>query len=305
MKKYKRHSKFHDYLRNTFLSIVCRISPKMAISIAYRGSLHKKMDWKDPKDLNEKINWLKIYGDTSRWAQLSDKYEVRNFIKERGVEELLVKLYGVWDSPDDIDFSKLPDRFVMKMNNGCNSVILVTDKSKLDVDMIKKQFKKWMKERFGLATIELHYLDIKPRIIAEQLLENDNKESESLVDYKFWCLDGEPYYIFVCIDRVLNKGMRVAMYDTNWNLIPNMLDGPHKNDNVDRIEKPACFEQMLNYARILSKGFPEVRVDLYESKGKVYFGEMTFTSQGGFMKYFTPEKLLEMGAKVTLPIRHK
>ena len=170
------------------------------------------------------------------------------------------------------------------------------------MDSIKKQFKKWMKERFGLATIELHYLDIKPRIIAEQLLENDNKESESLVDYKFWCLDGEPYCVFVCIDRVLNKGMRVAMYDTNWNLIPNMLDGPHKNDNVEHVAKPACFEQMLHYARVLSKGFPEVRVDLYESKGKVYFGEMTFTSQGGFMKYFTTEKLLEMGSRVTLPL---
>lgn len=300
MAKNYNHSKLHNTLRDAFLSAMCRISPKTAISIIFKRVLHKKMDWEDPKDFNEKVNWLKIYGDSSLWARLTDKYEVREYIKERGLEDILVKLYGVWDNADDIDFESLPEQFVLKTTNGCNTVMLVTDKKALNISETRKKLNSWLKFKMGRATVEPHYFKIKPRIIAEELLKNDNPQSSSLVDYKFICTDGEPRMIMICADRVLGQRMSCSFYDMNWNYLPEQSLGQHAG-NVVRIDKPQCYDELLRVCRILAAGHPQVRVDLYVTGGKVFFGEMTFTFQGGYIDYITPEKLLELGQQITLP----
>lgn len=304
MAKNYHHSKLHIYLRDTFLSTLCRVNPKWAISIIFKRVLHKNMNWKDPRDYNEKINWLKIYGDSDTWARLTDKYSVREYIKECGLEHILVKLYGVWDTADEMDFEALPNQFVLKTTNGCNTVMLVKDKSKINVEEVREQFSKWLKEPMGYATVEPHYFKIKPRIIAEELLQNDNPQSTSLVDYKFICTDGEPRMIMLCADRVLGERMSCSFYDMDWNYLADQSLGQHAG-NVVKLDKPSCFDEMVSICRILAKNQPQVRVDLYQSGNKVYFGELTFTFQGGYIDYITPEKLRELGNQITLPNKSK
>lgn len=260
----------------------------------------KELNWGDPQDLNEKINWLKFNTDLTEWTRLSDKYRVREYIKERGREDLLVPIYGCWEKAEDIDFNTLPDKFVLKTNHGCGTVMLVEDKSKLNLKEIRKELNSWLKIKFGVRTVEPQYVNIKPLLIAEKLLDNDNSESSSLVDYKVWCFDGKAYCIMVCANRIIGVGMNLCFYDLNWNPLPDMLSGHHKDDRI-YIEKPQCLEELIRDAEDLAKGHPEVRVDFYIVNNKIYFGEMTFTSLGGYMDYISPEYLLEMGRLVTLP----
>lgn len=221
---------------------------------------------------------------------------------ERGGADLLVDLYAAWDNIEDIDFSNLPDRFVLKANNGCGTVLLISNKNEVSIRRIRKICKHWMKDKFGYLTAEIQYPPIKPMIIAEQFLENDTPSSSSIVDYKVFCLDGNPYCILVCANRVIGEKAELAFYDLEWNKIPDMLSGSHKANDVS-IEKPKCLKELLDAATLLAKGHPEVRVDFYIVNNRVFFGEMTFTSLGGYMDYIAPKYLDEMGARVTLPIQ--
>lgn len=268
--------------------------PKSFAQYKYWSKFHKFINWKNPKDLNEKINWLKFYGDNKSWVKLTDKFEVRKYVKEKGLSNILVHLYGVWDNVEDIDFSTLPRSFVLKSTHGCGTVLLVKDKEKMDVDIIKSQLKKWMTYVFGARTAEPHYIKIKARIIAEEYLDNDCNESTSIVDYKIWCLNGEPYCFMVCADREIGNSAQFGFYDLQWNKIPDMISGPHAN-NIVNVHKPDNIDELISIARKLAEGHPIVRVDLYDINGKVYFGELTFTSLGGYMDYISPKYLQIMG----------
>ena len=176
------------------------------------------MDFNNPRDLNEKINWCKFYSDTSMWGKLADKYAVRGYVKEKGLEDILVKLYGVWDDVDKIDFESLPDSFILKSNNGSGTNLIVNNKADLDLEKTRKLLKGWLETPFGYKLGEPHYLTIKPMIIAEELLDASKQHisTSSLIDYKFFCANGEPSYILVIPER--SKGMmKVAVYDINWN----------------------------------------------------------------------------------------
>lgn len=273
--------------------------PKKVASERYKKAMGKDLDWENPKDLNEKINWMKFNTDLSEWTRLSDKYRVREYLKERGREDLLVKLYGVWENANDIDFDALPDKFVLKSNHGCGTVILVKDKNTLDKSHVRKQMNGWIKNKYGILTAEPHYLKIKPLLIAEELLENDNPNSTSLIDYKVFCVEGDIYCIMACANRTIGKGMKAMFYDTDWNPKPEMLAGAHVHDNIC-IPRPSCLDELLKAARDLSKGHHFVRADFYISKGKVYFGEMTFTPRGGYTNTVSYPHLLQMGAQIKL-----
>lgn len=258
----------------------------------------ERINWKNPQDLNEKINWLKFYSDTSQWTELADKYRVRQYVKEKGLEHILTKLYGVWEDANQIDFNALPKQFVLKTNHGCGTVIIVNNKEDLDLQKTRKTLNEWLKLEFGRDTAEPHYLGIKPVIIAEEFLQPNSGE---LVDYKFFMADGKLQTVLLVSDRVIGESYKLSTYDENWHCVPERLSGTHSKDNVKPLPKPQTFEQMKQISEILSKDFPQVRVDLYEVNGNVYFGELTFTSQGGYMSYFSKEELLRMGRNVTLP----
>jgi hypothetical protein len=275
-------------------------NPQKLANIKFKKKFGKNIDWEDPKDLNEKINWLKFNSDTTLWTEYADKYKVRKYIKACGLENTLPKLYGGgWKDSSEIDFDILSKSFVLKTNHGCGTVLLVKDKTQLDRANVCKQLNDWLKIKFGITTAEPHYLNIEPCIYAEEYLNCDS--DESIIDYKFWCLDGKPYICFICYDRIIGEGTKACIYDMNWQTRQDLISGSHKDDKVLNLEKPACWDEMINACKILSKSFPQVRIDLYEVDGKMYFGEMTFTSLGGYMDYFTQECLLEMGNKVTLP----
>ena len=268
------------------------------------NELHKSLvgydiDWKNPKTLNEKINWMKFNTDTTEWTRLADKYLVREYVKERRGETALPKLYAVWRSADEIDFSILPKKFILKTNHGCHTVMPVLDKDKVDINIVKRQFDVWMKKQYGYDTAEPHYLEIKPLIIAEELLDNDATFTTALADYKVYCFDGNPFCILVCTDRNVAK-TTFSYFDCDWNPLHNVLNEKLKGSDV-AIPKPDCLKLLLEYASILAKGHPQVRVDFYITHGKIYFGEMTFTSEGGYDGDITKEFCIEMGKHITLP----
>lgn len=294
----------HSIYAKTKFWVRFHFAPKGIANELHKGLVGYDIDWRNPQTLNEKINWMKFNTDTTSWSQLADKYRVREYVRQRIGEEVLVKLYGAWSSADDINFEKLPKQFVLKTNHGCGTVLPVRDKSKLDIEATRKKLNSWLRLRFGYNTMEPHYLKIKPLIIAEQFLENDCEYSSSLADYKVYCFDGKPFCILVCTDRVISKQSRFSYYDCEWHLMHNVLNERLQGTDVE-IPKPKRLSQLLDYAIKLAKGHPQVRVDFYIVGDKIYFGEMTFTSEGGYDGDVTKEFCLEMGSKITLPKRKK
>lgn len=284
-----------------FLERINLLSPKRISKIKYFLRFGRIANLKHPQNLNEKILWLSHDTDTLRWTELSDKYRIREYVTNCGLESLLVKLYGVYGSADDIDFDILPHSFVLKTNNGCGTVMLVEDKSKLDIIQTRKVLNRWLKIPFGILSAEPHYRKIKSCIIAEEYLKEKSSISTSLIDYKVWCFNGKPYYVFIVCNRNIQEHKAdYVIYDAKyWSDCRELLSKQYRN-NIS-VPKPKNLDKMLEYATVLSKGFPQVRVDFYEVNGKIYFGEMTFTSQGGLMPYFTQESLRMMGEKITLP----
>jgi len=285
--------------------------PKWYGIYVYKKVINRKVNLKDPKEYSEKVHWLKIYSDTSQWTRLADKYKVREYVTQCGLEHILVRSYGVWERAEDIDFSKLPAKFVLKTNQGYGRNLLVMDKSQLDIDHTRRLLNKWVKERVGLLSFEPHYWNIERRIIAEEFLEDNCNGgiSSSLCDYKFFCFHGEPELIVLMYDRQ-NKTvgpeveknapkLKDIAFDLDWNPRHDIFRNMDQREDIALIPKPRNLDDMIKVSRILSKPFPQVRVDLYEVNQKIYFGELTFTTGGG-VEIFTPEYYLEMGNKIDL-----
>lgn len=261
-----------------------------------------KVDWEHPRDMNEKIQWLLCYSDTSMWSLCADKYRVREYVKSKGLEDILVPLLGVWDKPKDIDFESLPEKFVIRCNHDSGSTIIVDKAKGFDPDAIRSDLASHLRRRFGYWSGEMFYNKIKRRIIAERYLEQDIPTIQGApVDYKVWCFNGKPYSIWVNYNRT-REWTYINVYDLDWNLRPEAsLFNESFRDGKGLVPKPACLDEMLSVASVLSEGFPEVRVDFYISGGNLYFGEMTFSSVAGKMKRFTDEYLRELGAQCVLP----
>lgn len=299
IKKYIPNFIHKSYYRCKY-EFMMQFFPKKFIGDTFKAYTGYDMNWDNPQDLSQKINWMKVYSDQNVWARLADKYLVRDYVKERIGEEYLTKLYGVWDKAEDIDFNKLPKQFVLKTNHGCGTVLIVPDKSKLDIPETIKTLNQWIKEKFGRETVEPHYLLIKPKIYAEEFIENKSDFSTSLVDYKITCLDGKAHNTLITTDRVIGKAVRITVYDVKWNRLVNEPAGAHSGDAIE-VPKPKYWDKMVWCAEKLAEGHPHARVDLYLSGDRIIFGEMTMTPQGGYLDYFTRQLKEEMGKLVTLP----
>lgn len=261
---------------------------KNEISKQYKQRIGRDIDWSNIETYTEKMQWSKLYDSSALKSDLTDKYKVRKWVADKIGEEYLIGLLGVWDSFDDIDFSTLPDKFVLKTNHGSGTNEIVRDKNKLDIKNTRRKFKDWLDTDFGYKSLELHYSAIVPKIIAEEYIESELGE---LQDYKFLCFDGEPHYCWVDMGRYTKHTRNV--YDLNWELQPwNQETYSHYEKPI---EKPENFEKMIELVRVLSQGFSHVRVDLYNVNGKIYFGEMTFTNGGGFDRIFPAEYDKKLG----------
>lgn len=270
--------------------------------IRYFARFHKCLDLKNPKTLNEKMLFMSLCTDTTEWTRLADKYEVRSYVKELGLGEILNNLYGVWDSASECNFDKLPDSFVLKCNHGSGDILIVKDKNQIDREAVLKAFQKELDTPYGALESGLHYLRIKPKLIAEALLINDEiskRYSSSLIDYKVWCFNGKPAFIWACCNRD-KHGCDVMTYDLDWNAHPEYSVWMSHYRHGQVIPKPQNYEQMLVVAEKLAGSFPVVSVDLYNLNGKIYFGELTFTRLGALINFYTPEFLSMCGDMIDI-----
>lgn len=280
-----------------------RNTPVTLVKIRYWAKFKRFPDLKNPKDLNEKILWLKLFSDISTWTERADKYRVREYIESLGLGKYLVKLYGKWDRAEDVDFDSLPDDVIFKANNGDGkgTNLIVRNVRNADHNRLRRTFNKWLHDKsVGDLSAEPQYKGMRPCIIAEEVLKFP-AGCKSLIDYKFWCINGGPMYVWTCSNRDDDGGgADVMIYDLSWNAHPESLVFTPEYRHGELLPKPENFSEMLEVAKQLSAGTSILRVDLYNIEGRIYFGELTFTSQGGMMDNFTPKHLQKLGEKANI-----
>lgn len=267
-----------------FFEMLTRISPKLSTIILYILRTKEIPNLKNPQNFNEKMTKLKLenYNKNEKVSILADKYEVRKYVEEKGYKNMLNELYGVYDNVEQIDFEGLPKKFAIKCTHGCAYNVICKDKEKLNIEDTKNKINKWMREKYGYATQELHYTKIKPRIIIEKYLCDENDKMP--IDYKIYCFNGKAKCILVCSER--DEKLKLSYYDLDW----NRENFEKKNwSSKKEILKPDNLNEMIECAEKLSEGFPFVRVDLYDKDDKIVFGELTFTPACCCAPYYSNE----------------
>lgn len=271
-------------LRRKGQMIAHRLLPDELMSkIYFKIVLGKKLNLRNPKTFNEKIQWCKLnyYPRSKGVVTCADKYAVRKYIKKKGYEQTLTPLLGAWNNANEIEWDKLPKQFVLKCNHGCAYNIIVSDKEKADRKKIVNQLNAWLKEDFGAFNIEIHYSKIKHRkIICEKFL------GENITDYKFFCFNGVPKYIYVSSDLIHDRQAQIGFFYLDGTKMPLTRDD---YTDIPEVTFPDFFPEMLDMAEDLSKEFPFVRVDFFLANNTYYFAELTFTPGAGMMP-FNPEK---------------
>ena len=251
----------------------------------------------NPTTYSEKIQWLKLYDPNPLRTDLTDKVKVREWIRNTIGQEYLVPIYGIYNNFEEIEFDRLPDKFVIKTNHASGWNIVVRNKKELDLNEVKKLLGKWLKLNYAFwSEYEIHYSPIKPQIIIEKYLENDDG---CLTDYKFLCFSGKPRFVWVDFDRFNDHKRNV--YDMKWSLQPWNQFTYANYLPQGGVPKPKNFDKMVEIATVLSKEFIHVRVDLYNIEGKIYFGEMTFTNGSGFERLYPIEYEKIIGNLIQLP----
>lgn len=272
------------------------LDDKSYLSRMYRGTIGKKLNLENPTTFNEKLQWLKLNNRRPEYTMMVDKYLVRDYIKDTVGEEYLIPLIGAWDLPEEIDFDVLPEKFVLKCNhNSGTGMCICKDKSKLEISKVKSELKKGLAQDYYLTGREWPYKNVPRKIIAEKYMED---ESGELKDYKFMCFNGQVKSIFVCSDRFSKAGLHITFFDKEWNVMPFERHYPHLPQGLPR---PIHLEKMIELAEILSKNIPFVRVDFYEVRGKIYFGELTFFPGSGFEEFSPEDWDYQLGSWLTLP----
>lgn len=267
------------------------------LKLVFRHTVGYPLNLEKPTTFNEKMQWLKLNYQTKQQVILADKVAVRSFVEEKIGADHLIPSIGVYDRVEDIPWEKLPNRFVLKCNHASTANIVCTDKSKLDIGDAKRKLRRWMGQSWYWYGREWPYKHIKPRILAEEFI--DDGHQTGLVDYKFFCFDGQPRALFVARDRQSqDEETKFDFYDLDWNWLPIINGHPNAKEPMER---PAALEEMIRLSKVLSAGFPHVRVDWYCIKDKVLFGEMTFYHFSGFTPFVPSSWDKTFGEWLTLP----
>ena len=281
-------------------SILGRISMKSLSSILFREKLGKEMPWDNPIDLNEKITWLAFNSDITIWSELADKYKVRKYIEDKGFGDYLPEIYSIWSEASQIDFRNLPQSFVLKCNHDNGSSIIVKDQYSIETKSIVSFFKKRLRKRYGLSTAEPHYQQISPVVVmAEELINNDSDYSDSIIDYKFFTFDGFAPYCQVVYNQKEYVEHVSDIYRTNPWCKYNEGNNSKFRSNIE-VPRPRHLDEMLNMIRVIGKDIRFCRIDLYETKNKVYIGEITFMPGCGRISSFSQPFLNELGRLINL-----
>ena len=274
------------------------------LKLMYRASTGKRLHLDNPRTFGEKLQWLKLHDRNPLYTVMVDKVKAKEYVAERIGAQYIIPTLGVWESADDVDFSSLPDRFVIKCNhNSGKGMYICKDKSKMDEGQVRERLRQGLKENYYKHGREWPYRDVPRRILAEQYMESKNEarldaaaEAKAarvggLRDYKFFCFNGEPRLCQVISDRAVDEC--IDFYDMDWNRLVGLVglvgltDGVH--NGVRDVPRPASFGDMLRCARILAEGLPFSRIDFYDIDGRAYWGEITFFPASGFGQ-FRPDK---------------
>ena len=271
------------------------LSDKQYLKLMFRVNMGRKLNLKNPKTYNEKLQWLKLYDRKPEYTQMVDKYEAKKYIAERIGEEYIIPTLGVWDKFDDIDFDALPDQFVLKCTHDSGGLVICHDKSQLDISAARSKLEKSLARNYYLRGREWPYKDVKPRIIAEQYITIDG---ESPNDYKFFCFDGVVRCFKIDYDRF--KGHRANYYGPDGDLL-RFGETVCPPDFERSVSLPQLKNDMIALAEKLSFGHPFLRVDFYEIGQQIYFGELTFFPASGFGPFVPEEWDYTLGSWIKLP----
>ena len=282
---------------DAFLHINNLLSDKVFIKKAFKAHLGYSLDLNNPKTFNEKLQWLKLYDRKPIYTTMVDKVLVKDYVANIIGKEYIIPTLGVWDSPDEIDYSKLPDKFVLKCNHNSGlGMCICKDKSSLYINKVNRELQEGLKQNYYLTQREWPYKNVKRKIIAEEYLGTD------LIDYRFYCFDGKVEYIYQYFNKTAEDDSKPMInncniYDRKWKLQEfHQASTPSGNTIA-----PIQLELMIELSEKLSRNCPFIRVDFYDINGKVFFGELTFYPGAGFSKFYPPEYDEVIGKKLILP----
>ncbi len=291
-----------DELMKNLKKTLWILPDKQYIKLYFHLRLKRKLNLKNPRHLNDKLQWMKFNYRFPLQTIVSDKYLVRDYVEKKIGTEYLIPLYGNWFRFDDIDFDTLPEQFVLKCNHDSGGLAICKEKKTFDKENAKKIINKSLKDNFFYIGREYQYKNIIPRIICERFISDNGNVPK---DYKIYCFNGKPDVILVCKDRFRNDSHKAQYFyfDQNWNFMP--LNKGDKLLKTPNIERPKNLDKMLSIARKLSEDFIFARIDLYNIDGKIYFGEITLTPNSGFDPDITEETDLYFGNKLEIPYWEK
>lgn len=283
------------FLINAYLGLYNKMPDDEYLKKMFSIRMGKSLDLENPQTFNEKIQWLKLYDRNPGYTTMVDKYAVKEYVANKIGEQYIIPTLGVWDKFDDIDFTTLPNQFVLKCTHDSGGIAICEDKKTFDMDVARRQICKSLKRNFFYSGREWPYKNVKPRIIAEKYMTDES--GIELKDYKVFNFNGEPRIVQVDFDRF--KQHKRNLYTTDWKYIEEAIEYP--TDPNRRIPRPQNLEKMLEMARILSEGIPHVRTDFYSIEDQIYFGELTFYHESGFGKFSSDAFALQMGKWIKLP----
>lgn len=270
---------------------------KAFLEAAFRARFGRKLDLKNPKTFNEKLQWMKLYNRKPEYTMMVDKYLVREYVQEKLGEEYLIPLLGVWDDPDKIDFDNLPMQFVLKCNHNSGlGMCICKDKNNLDIAQVKNELRKGIEQDYYLTGREWPYKNVPRRIIAEKYMVDES--GYELKDYKYYCFDGKVKIVMINSDRMSSEETKANYFDENYQ--PLDFVWGYENAKIPPT-KPEKFEEMKCLAERLSEGIPHVRIDFYQTPHGIFFGEMTFFDGCGFDAIEPIEWDYKIGSWINLP----
>lgn len=295
IKKIIKHPKIIlIYLLETKLSRI--LSDKFFLKLKYKLMMGKRLNLKNPITFNEKLQWLKLYDRKQKYTNMVDKYEAKKYVANIIGKEYIIPTLGIWEKFEDIDFEKLPNKFVLKCTHDSGGIIICNDKSKIDIKKAKIKIEKCMKRKYYYVHREWPYKNVKPRIIAEKYMANEIQQD--LIDYKFFCFNGEPEYMYVSEGMSDHKTAKMGFVDMNYEPT-NFYRSDYKTFE-EFPEKPSNFNKMVELAKILSRDTYFLRVDFYEINKKIYFSELTFYPNAGYIPFVPIEYDKILGDMINL-----
>lgn len=272
-------------------------SDKFYLKCAYKERMNKKLNFKQPKTFNEKLQWLKLYDRKPAYTIMVDKYAVKKYVADKIGKEYIIPTLGVWDKFEDIDFNTLPNEFVLKCTHDSGGLVICNNKFQLDITKAKEKIGRSLRRSYFWHGREWPYKNMPKKIIAEQYMVDES--GTELKDYKFFCFDGKVKMLFVAKDRMkAGEETKFDFFDENFNHLP--FTNGHPNSQPPYY-KPENFEKMKELAEKLSAGIPHLRVDFYNINGKIYFGELTFFHWSGMMPFEPEEWDYKLGEWIELP----